>query len=151
MERSRGRGGRRKRTGPAQAAILLLWAATRLEAAPACPTRTMRVTFYTCAESSAHCLTKRGNQPMPFRTVAVGDRALLGQWLYVEDLGGWVQASDTGARLGKDSLDVFIGEARMTDAAHRLGVQHWDVRVCAPTRSRETDSSAPVVAAAGSR
>jgi 3D (Asp-Asp-Asp) domain-containing protein len=113
----------------------------------------MRVTFYTCAESSAHCLTKRGNQPMPFRTVAVGDRALLGQWLYVEDLGGWVQASDTGAGLGKNSLDVFIGEARMTDAANRLGVQHWEVKVCAPVpRGREAvDTVGTALATAGSR
>ena len=39
----------------------------------------MRVTFYTCAEGFSHCLTKRGNQPIPFRTVAVGDRVVAGE------------------------------------------------------------------------
>ena len=67
---------------------------------------------------------------MPFRTVAVGDRALLGRWLYIEDLGGWVHASDTGAGLKRDWLDVFIGDVRMAAHARRLGVQHWDVGVC---------------------
>src|SRR5512140_3032288 len=97
-----------------------------------CGTRTMRVTFYTCAESSSRCLTRRGHQPIPFRTVAVGDPALLGRWLYSEDLGGWVLASDTGGALKADSLDVFIGERRMARHARRLGVQFWVVRVCAP-------------------
>jgi 3D (Asp-Asp-Asp) domain-containing protein len=90
----------------------------------------MRVTFYTCAEGYRHCLTKRGHQPIPFRTIAVGDRNLLGKWLYVEDLGGWVLASDTGGRLKRDSMDVFIGDTRMVPHARRLGVQHWRVRVC---------------------
>ncbi len=97
-----------------------------------CVTRSMRITFYTCGEGSRHCLTKRGNQPMPFRTVAVGDRSLLGRWLYIEDLGGWVLASDSGARLKRDWIDVFIGDSRMARHARRLGVQHWDVRVCEP-------------------
>jgi 3D (Asp-Asp-Asp) domain-containing protein len=95
-----------------------------------CVTRSMRITFYTCAESLPQCLTKSGNQPIPFRTVAVGDRRLLGQWLYIEDLGGWVHASDTGAALKPNAIDVFIGEARMVPSARRLGVQHWSVRVC---------------------
>jgi 3D (Asp-Asp-Asp) domain-containing protein len=95
-----------------------------------CEPRTMRVSFYTCEESSAHCLTRNGHQPIPFRTVAVGDRALLGRWLYIEDLGGWVFASDTGGALKADSLDVFIGEGRMAKHAKRLGVQFWEVRVC---------------------
>jgi 3D (Asp-Asp-Asp) domain-containing protein len=95
-----------------------------------CEARSMRVTFYTCAEGSPHCLTKRGNQPMPFRTVAVGDRRLLGRWLYIEDLGGWVHASDTGAALKMNWIDVFIGDARMARHARRLGVQHWSVQVC---------------------
>jgi 3D (Asp-Asp-Asp) domain-containing protein len=90
----------------------------------------MRITFYTCAEGFPHCLTKQGNQPMPFRTVAVGDRRLLGRWLYIEDLGGWVHASDTGSALKRDWIDVFIGDARMVQHARRLGVQHWNVRVC---------------------
>jgi 3D (Asp-Asp-Asp) domain-containing protein len=97
-----------------------------------CESRSMRVTFYTCAEGFSHCLTKQGHQPIPFRTVAVGDRSLLGRWLYVEDLGGWVLAADTGVALKKNSIDVFMGEGRMARYATRLGVQHWNVRVCAP-------------------
>jgi len=97
-----------------------------------CVTRSMRITFYTCAEGSRQCLTKRGNQPIPFHTVAVGDRSLLGRWLYIEDLGGWVYASDTGGTLKRNWVDVFIGDARMVKHARRLGVQHWDVRVCEP-------------------
>jgi 3D (Asp-Asp-Asp) domain-containing protein len=113
---------------------LLVWLALPGRLLADCNTRTMRVTFYTCAEGHAHCLTKKGHQPIPFRTIAVGDRALLGKWLYVEDLGGWVLASDTGGRLKPDSVDVFIGDARMVPHARRLGVQHWRVRVCpAPT------------------
>jgi hypothetical protein len=101
-------------------------------ALPECPSRTMRVSFYTCAEGFAHCLTKRGHQPIPFRTVAVGDRTLLGRWLYVQDLGGWVHASDTGVALRRDWIDVFIGDSRMAPFAHRLGIQHWMVQVCPP-------------------
>jgi 3D (Asp-Asp-Asp) domain-containing protein len=111
-----------------------------------CVTRSMRITFYTCAESFPQCLTKSGNQPIPFRTVAVGDRRLLGQWLYIEDLGGWVHASDTGAALKLNSIDVFIGEARMVPSARRLGVQHWDVRVCEPGQS-SAPREAPVAPA----
>ena len=123
----------------AQAVVLALALAVPAHAAAAtglsgCDTRTMRVTFYTCEESSAHCLTRNGHQPIPFRTVAVGDRALLGRWLYIEDLGGWVLASDTGGALKVDSLDVFIGESRMAKHAKRLGVQFWDVRVCESAR-----------------
>jgi 3D (Asp-Asp-Asp) domain-containing protein len=90
----------------------------------------MRITFYTCGEGTPQCLTKQGNQPMPFRTVAVGDRRLLGRWLYIEDLGGWVHASDTGGALKPHMIDVFIGDSRMASHALRLGVQHWNVRVC---------------------
>lgn len=111
--------------------LLTVCALTVPSAAPGeCVTRSMRITFYTCAEGSLHCLTKRGNQPIPFHTVAVGDRQLLGRWLYIEDLGGWVHASDTGAALMPNSIDVFIGDARMATHARRLGVQHWTVRVC---------------------
>lgn len=124
----------------APAVVLALALAVPAHAAPAaglstCEPRTMRVTFYTCEESSAHCLTRNGHQPIPFRTVAVGDRSLLGRWLYIEDLGGWVLASDTGGALKADSLDVFIGESRMAKHAKRLGVQFWDVRVCASAGS----------------
>ncbi len=112
-----------------------------------CVTRPMRITFYTCAEGFRHCLTKQGNQPMPFRTVAVGDLRLLGRWLYIEDLGGWVLASDSGARLKRNSVDVFIGDSRMATHARRLGVQHWDVRVCEPLAT--PSKAAPAVADAG--
>jgi 3D (Asp-Asp-Asp) domain-containing protein len=112
-----------------------------------CVTRPMRITFYTCAEGFRHCLTKRGNQPIPFRTVAVGDRSLLGRWLYIEDLGGWVLASDSGARLKRNWVDVFIGDSRMARDARRLGVQHWDVRVCEPVAPAAKPG--PAVADAG--
>jgi 3D (Asp-Asp-Asp) domain-containing protein len=106
----------------------------------------MRITFYTCAEGSPHCLTKQGNQPMPFRTVAVGDRRLLGRWLYIEDLGGWVHASDTGGALKPHMIDVFVGDSRMASHARRLGVQYWNVRICetpAPPVETETADAAP--------
>lgn len=111
-----------------------------------CESRSMRVTFYTCAEGFSHCLTKQGHQPIPFRTVAVGDRSLLGRWLYVEDLGGWVLAADTGGALKKNSIDVFMGEGRMAQHATRLGVQHWNVRVCAPVRTVGATMSQQAVA-----
>lgn len=107
-----------------------------------CAPRVMRVTFYTCAEGSSRCLTRRGHNPIPFRTVAVGDRALLGSWIYVEDLGGWVHASDTGGGLKPGSMDVFVGEARMVKHALRLGVQYWTVRVCGAKAVRETGGAA---------
>jgi 3D (Asp-Asp-Asp) domain-containing protein len=114
------------------ALVLLAWAlpAAAQSSDLACEPRVMRVTFYTCGEGSSRCLTRRGNNPIPFRTVAVGDRALLGSWIYVEDLGGWVHASDTGQGLKPGWMDVFVGEARMVTHARRLGVQYWTVRVC---------------------
>ena len=112
------------------ALLLALTLGVPARAAAGCPSRTMRVSFYTCAEGFRHCLTKRGHQPIPFRTVAVGDRALLGRWIYVQDLGGWVHASDTGSALRRDWLDVFIGDSRMAPFALRLGIQHWTVQVC---------------------
>jgi 3D (Asp-Asp-Asp) domain-containing protein len=108
--------------------LALLPSAGRAE----CSSHPMRITFYTCAEGQRPCLTKLGNQPIPFHSVAVGNRRLLGRWLYIEDLGGWVHASDTGAGLDRNAIDVFIGEARMARYARRLGVQHWNVRVCEP-------------------
>ncbi len=114
-----------------------------------CESRTMRVSFYTCAEGSARCLTRQGHQPIPFRTVAVGDRDLLGRWLYIEDLGGWVHASDTGAALKRNWIDVFIGEGRMTQAARRLGVQFWVVRVCAPQEVPAAPRSLPAAGTPG--
>ena len=106
-------------------------------------TRSMRITFYTCAEGSPHCLTKQGNQPLPFRTVAVGDRRLLGRWLYIEDLGGWVHASDTGGALRPHMIDVFVGDSRMASHARRLGVQYWNVRVCEPETPPEEAKAVP--------
>ena len=114
------------------------------EAADACAPRTMRVTFYTCAEGTPPCLTKRGHMPLAFRTVAVGDRKLLGRWLWIEDLGGWVHATDTGGALQRDSIDVFIGESRMAPHARRLGVHYWTMRLCRP----EAVPSEPARAAA---
>ncbi len=40
-------------------------------------------------------------------------------------------AADTGVALKKDSIDVLMGEGRMARHAMRLGVQYWNVRVCA--------------------
>jgi 3D (Asp-Asp-Asp) domain-containing protein len=114
----------------------------------------MRITFYTCAEGAPQCLTKQGNQPMPFRTVAVGDRRLLGRWLYIEDLGGWVHASDTGRALKPHMIDVFIGDSRMVSHALRLGVQHWSVRVCevpTPSQGPKADGAEPRDAAGDDR
>ena len=129
------------------ASLMLLSCAAQAE----CEVRPMRITFYTCGEGFRHCLTKRGHQPIPFRTVAVGDRGLLGRWLYMEDLGGWVHASDTGSALKRNSVDVFIGEARMAQHARRLGVHHWNVRVCeAEAPSDPALASAPTVATADS-
>lgn len=68
--------------------------------------RTFKVTFYcSCPKCTGKYSptfgglgnTATGHAPIPFRTVAVGDPALLGKWIYFEDLGGWVLASDTGA------------------------------------------------------
>ena len=127
----------------------------------ACAPREMRVTFYTLAEGTQTKLTKLGHQPLAFRTAAVGDRALLGRWLYVQDLGGWVHASDTGRPcradrpgpcLPKDTIDIFIGADHMQPHARRLGVQHWTVGVCetpgAATRRPDVEPPAPVAVAA---
>jgi hypothetical protein len=123
------------------ALLLPLSSAAPARALPDCASRTMRVSFYTCAEGFAHCLTKRGHQPIPFRTVAVGDRTLLGRWLYVQDLGGWVHASDTGVGVRRDWIDVFIGDARMAPFAHRLGIQHWIVQICSAASPASSDSA----------
>ncbi|HXY40927.1 MAG TPA: hypothetical protein VEQ10_14745 [Vicinamibacteria bacterium] len=127
--------------------VIALTLAPVCEGAP-CESRTMRVTFYTCAEGSERCLTRQGHQPIPFRTVAVGDRSLLGRWLYIQDLGGWVHASDTGAALKRNWIDVFIGESRMVAAAKRLGVQFWVVQLCAPQEAPATPPALPAAAPA---
>ena len=118
--------------------------------ADACAPRTMRVTFYTCAEGTPPCLTKRGHMPLAFRTVAVGDRKLLGRWLWIEDLGGWVHATDTGGGLKRDSIDVFIGEGRMAPHARRLGVHYWTMHPCGPEKppARVAEATPPPVAGA---
>ncbi len=133
------------------AAIALLLALVPAAARSECSTSSMRITFYTCAEGLRPCLSHLGNQPIPFRSVAVGDRDLLGRWLYIEDLVGWVLASDTGGALGKNAIDVFIGEARMVRHARRLGVQHWNVTVC-EAEGQETSNglTAPAKASGGS-
>ena len=137
------------------APALLAWslpAAAQTRDVAECAPRMMRVTFYTCGEGFSHCLTRRGHNPIPFRTVAVGDRTLLGKWLYVEDLGGWVLASDTGSGLKPGWIDVFVGESRMASHARRLGVQYWTVRICEPSELRVADApeaqSRPVTAGA---
>lgn len=130
--------------------------------------RTFKVTFYcSCALCTGKYspsrggagLTALGNQPLPFRTVAVGDPDLLGKWIYFEDLGGWVLASDTGVKctskterytsplkrpgesgktrsgrwngpcVAANQVDVFIGGPSMHDRAVLLGVQEWAGRV----------------------
>ncbi len=135
---------RRAVRGPAPYVVIVGLSLVPRVAAAGCEQRDMRITFYTCAEGFSHCLTKKGHQPIPFRTVAVGDPGLLGRWLYVEDLGGWVLAADTGAKLRRNSIDVFIGDRRMAAHARRLGVQHWAVRVCA------AEPSPPAAAGGGS-
>jgi hypothetical protein len=103
--------------------------ATTANAAP-CRERRMRVTFYTCARGDTLCLTRLGSRAVPLRTVAVGDPALLGRWLYVPRLGGLVRADDTGPALGRASLDVFVGDYAKGRNARRLGVKHWSVQEC---------------------
>ena len=141
-----------RRVAFAAALLFLPWArpAAAQEPVGDCDARVMRVSFYTCGEGTKECLTRRGHHPIPFRTVAVGDRALLGKWLYVEDLGGWVHASDTGQALRPGWIDVFVGEERMAANARRLGVQYWTVRVCTPLQDRlaKVSAVAPVTTAA---
>lgn len=148
---------------------LVVWAfcaALAMPSAKAENARRFKVTFYCSCERCTGKyspsrgglgLTALGNQPLPFRTVAVGDASLLGRWIYFEDLGGWVLASDTGTKctsrlgrverpLGKSSLpivkkngspgcvdinqvDVFVGGREMHDRAVLLGVQEWWGRV----------------------
>jgi len=97
--------------------------------------------FYTLAEGTQSELTKTGHHPLAFRTAAVGDRRLLGQWLYVEDLGGWVHASDTGRRcsagkpgpcLSQDTIDIFIGDGHMQRAVLDGGGLRGATRLAEP-------------------
>jgi 3D (Asp-Asp-Asp) domain-containing protein len=115
---------------PLAAACLAVVVAPGAGAAARCQERRMRVTFYTCARGDWACLTKLGRRAVPLRTVAVGDRRLLGRWLYVASLGGLVEATDTGPALEGNSIDVFVGEARLGRWARRLGVRHWPVQEC---------------------
>lgn len=135
--------------------------------------RTFKVTFYCscqiCTGKNSPSLRGSGNTatgrvPIPFRTVAVGDPSLLGKWIYFEDLGGWVLASDTGARctvtkvtqvvrailsypftLGKgcvsrDQVDVFVGGPSMHKRALEMGVQEWKGRVMETQEAMAQDS-----------
>lgn len=107
--------------------------------------RRFKVTFYcSCKKCCGRHSPQRGGSgltslqvtPIPFRTVATGDPLLLGRWLWFDDLGGWVYASDTGTsckskaakRLGcvaEDQVDVFVGGPEWHKHATRLGVQEW--------------------------
>src|SRR5262245_56073692 len=69
--------------------------------------RTFKVTFYCscklcCGRHSPQLggrgTTAMGHAPVQNGTGAVGDPGLLGRWIYFEDLGGFVFASDTGAK-----------------------------------------------------
>jgi hypothetical protein len=126
-----------------------------------CTSREMRVTFYRLAEGTKSMLTKMGHEPVAFQTAAVSDRRLLGRWLYVEEFGGWVYASDTGrpCRVGKpgpcrreDTIDIFVGAGHLQPHARRLGVRYWTLGVCtapidalrpAPTRAVDRTVAAP--------
>lgn len=90
---------------------------------------------------------------MPFRTVAVGDRSLLGKWIWFDDLGGAVFASDTGVEcklsvrsvvrytkskkrstvvkgcVALNQVDVFVGGPEWHKHALKLGVMEWEGRV----------------------
>jgi hypothetical protein len=110
--------------------------------------RRFRVTFYcSCRKCCGRHSPQRGGSgltalqvvPKQFATVAVGDPSLLGRWLWFDDLGGWVYASDTGTpcnsknakRVGcvaADQVDVFVGGPEWHKHAQRLGVQEWEGR-----------------------
>lgn len=108
--------------------------------------RTFKVTFYcSCKKCCGRYSPQRGGSgnttlghaPLAFRSVAVGDRSLLGKWIYFQDLGGWVYASDTGAKckrkgqhcVANNQVDVFVGGPEMHRHALRLGVMEWTGRV----------------------
>jgi hypothetical protein len=121
-----------------------------------CTSKEMRITFYTLGEGASAKLTSLGHHPLAFRTAAVGDRRLLGRWLYIEDLGGWILASDTGRRcspttpgscLREDTVDIFIGGAEMQPHARRLGVQYWTVGVCVPSEAADSGPRGTATAA----
>lgn len=130
--------------------VLLLDApALNVPLPPRVEERRFKITFYCsdkrcCGRHSpqrgGNGNTATGHAPVPFRTVATGDPTLLGKWIFLEDLHGWVYASDTGApctkrakkRFGcvaKNQLDVFIGGAEYHKAALRLGVMEWTGKV----------------------
>lgn len=97
--------------------------------------------------------TTRGNTPIAWRTAASGDPDLHGKWILLQDLGGPVFVSDTGAtcdrnkktggevgrkrrgqapgvlRLGcvaSNQLDIFVGGPEHHKDALRMGVQWWE-------------------------
>jgi hypothetical protein len=69
----------------------------------------------------------------------VGDKSLLGRWLYFEDLGGWVLAADTGVVctqrakkkgcVAENQVDIFIGGPEMHRHALRMGVMEWTGKI----------------------
>lgn len=115
--------------------------------------RTFKVTFYcSCAKCCGKYSPQRGgtgntalgHSPLAFRTVAVGDRSLLGKWIFFEDLGTWAYAADTGAScvrprkqrnkrdlgcVAANQVDIFIGGPEMHRHALRLGVMEWKGRI----------------------
>jgi len=125
--------------------------------------RRFKITFYCsdkrcCGRHSPQAggkgNTALGHAPIPFRTAASGDPALVGRWVLLPDLHGEVFVSDTGVKCGKRSdgtsvparrvkkkprpqkgcvapnqLDIFVGGPEWHNAAARLGVQEWVGRV----------------------
>lgn len=110
--------------------------------------RTFKVSFYcSCKKCCGRYSpqkggtgnTSLGNAPVAYRTVAVGDPALLGKWIYFPDLGNWALAADTGVvcpsrpRKGQrkvgcvaqDQVDVFVGGPEMHKYALRMGRMEW--------------------------
>ncbi len=122
--------------------------------------RRFKITFYCsdkrcCGRHSPQAggkgNTALGYAPVPLRTAASGDPALVGKWITLPDLAGAVFVSDTGVRCSQgqkrkkrgsrgsrgnskgcvavNQLDIFIGGAEYHQAALRLGVQEWVGRV----------------------
>jgi hypothetical protein len=126
--------------------------------------RLFKVTFYcSCSkccgkhspQQGGSGNTASGHSPVAFRTAAVGDPGLRGKWIFFEDLGAPILASDTGAvcvpvrsprgrprwkvplRLlrktvgcvATNQVDIFIGGPEMHKHALRLGVMEWKGRV----------------------
>lgn len=115
--------------------------------------RRFKVTFYcACAICTGKYspsrggpgLTALGNQPLPFRTVAVGDPNLLGRWIYFEDLGGWVFASDTGQPCGNQ---VTGGRSVQPGKVAKQGGSVGARRLWAVPSRKEQDAYRPPISA----